>query len=86
MMSYSSDGWNPACPTAMHLHAGLAEAVEQYRLRRHQLLRTNRLGPVEDATDQANLHANRLSRTLTAVWSRWEAVTEFHDQRRLAMK
>jgi hypothetical protein len=58
----------------VHLHAGLAEAVEQYRLRRHQLLRTNRLGPVEDATDQANLHASRPSGMLdrdeyfTAVW------------------
>ena len=46
----------PGMSDRVHLHAGLAEALEQHRLRRHQLPRTNRLGPIKDAADQANFH------------------------------
>jgi len=62
----------------VHRHAGLAEAVEQHRLRCHQLLGPDRLRPIEDAADQADVHANRRSR--------WPAIAAFHDQSRVATK
>src|SRR5262245_16452441 len=59
----------PGVSDRVHLHASLTEAVEQHRLRGHPLLRANRLEPIEDPADQANLHA-------TSGWSRCETVDE----------
>ncbi len=65
-------------PDRVHPHAGLAEPVQQHRLRRHQLLRPDRFGPIEDAADQADVHAN--------LRARWAAIAAFHDQSLRAAK
>ena len=71
-------GWlKPGMPDGVHLHAGLAKAVEQYRLRRHHA--------ASNGPPRADRRCRRPSRSscdsplheyFTAAWSRWKVVAD----------